>query len=154
MTTALSSGGSTMDPRYRGLSDMLRGLLERQRGDPAAALQSANASLAAMAGGANRKHLYEHVSLDLAARAALALGRAADGEHFARQSLSVAEAVARATDTSANVGEALLLIAKAEIAQGRAPYAQALLERAARCLTNGLGPNPAMPGEARPARRA
>jgi serine/threonine protein kinase len=154
MTTALGSGGSTMDPRYRGLSDMLRRLLELQREDPAAALQSANASLAAMAGGANGKHLYEHLSLNLAARAALALGRSADGEHFARQSLSVAEAVARGTDTSANVGEALLLLAKAEIAQGRTTEAQPLLERAARCLTNGLGANHAMTREALTARDA
>jgi hypothetical protein len=107
-----------------------------------------------MAGGANSKHLYEHLSLNLAARAALALGRSADGEHFARQSLSVAEAVARGTDTSANVGEALLLLAKAEIAQGRTTEAQPLLERAARCLTNGLGANHAMTREALTARDA
>jgi serine/threonine protein kinase len=147
VTTALGSG-STLDPRYQGLSDALRGLLELRRGDPAAALQSAIASLAAMAGGANGKHLDEHLSLNLAARAALALGRSADGEHFARRSLGLAEAVARGTDTSADVGEALLLLAEAEMAQGRVAEAQPLLERAARCFTNGLGANHAMTREA------
>jgi eukaryotic-like serine/threonine-protein kinase len=147
--TSIALGNSSaMDQRFRGLLDRLRGLLELQRGDPAAALQSANASLAAMAGGANGKPIDERPSLDLAARAALTLGRSADAEHFARQLLSVAEAVARGPDTSADVGEALLLLAKAEIAQGRATEAQPLLDRAARCLTNGLGADHALTREA------
>ena len=78
-------------------------------------------------------------SLDLAARAELALGRPVDAERFARQAVAMAEAVARQPDTSADVGEALLLLAKAEIVQGRNAEAQPLLERATRCLTNGLG---------------
>jgi tetratricopeptide (TPR) repeat protein len=139
MTTALGNGGSAIDPRYRGLPDTLRGMVELQRGDPEAALNSAKAALAGMATGANAKPLDVRPSLDLAAGAALALGRSTEAERFARQALSVAEAVARGPDTSANVGEALLLLAKAEIAQGRATEAKALLERAARCLTNGLG---------------
>jgi hypothetical protein len=53
--------------------------------------------------------------------------------------LRVAEADARGPDTSADVGEALLLLAEAEAAQGRTTEAQPLLARAARCLTNGLG---------------
>ena len=139
MTTALGNGGSAVDPRYRGLADTLRGMVELQRGDAEAALISANAALAGMAVGAISKPLDVRPSLDLAAGAALALGRSTEAERFARQALSVAEAVARGPDTSANVGEALLLLAKAEIAQGRVTEAQALLQRAARCLTNGLG---------------
>ncbi len=46
-----------VDARFVGLLDRLRGLLELQRGDPAAALQSANASLAAITGGAKTKTL-------------------------------------------------------------------------------------------------
>jgi eukaryotic-like serine/threonine-protein kinase len=148
MTTALGNVGSTLDPRYRGLSDTLRGLLELKRGDPAAALQSANTSLAALAGAANGTPLDERASLNLAARAALALARPADGERFARQLLAVSEAVARGPDTSADVGEALLLLAEAEIAQGRTTEAQPQLERAARCLTNGLGADQALTREA------
>jgi hypothetical protein len=145
--TALGNA-STMDQHFLGLLDRLRGLLELKRGDPAAALQSANASLAAMAGGANGKPLDERTSLYLAVRAALALGRSADAEHFARQALSMDEEVARGPDTSADVGEALLLLAKADIAQGRTAEAQPLLERAARCLTNGLGADHTLTREA------
>ena len=139
---------SAIDQHFLGLPDRLRGLLELKRGDPAAALQSANESLAAMAGGANSKPLDERWSLNLAARAALASGRAADGERFARQLLAVAESVARGPDTSADVGEALLLLAEAEIAQGRTADAQPLLERAGRCLRNGLGTDHALTREA------
>jgi eukaryotic-like serine/threonine-protein kinase len=145
--TALGNS-STMDQHFRGLLDRLRGLLELKRGDPAAALQSANASLAAMSGGANGKPLDERASMLLAADAALALGRSADAEQFAHQALGMAEAVARGPDTSADVGEALLLLAKAEIAQGRTTEAQPLLERAARCLTNGLGADHTLSREA------
>jgi serine/threonine-protein kinase len=131
--TAVALGkGSGMDQHFLGLLDRLRGLLELKRGDPTAALQSAQASLAAMASGANAKPFDERTSLNLAARAALAAGRYANAEHFAHQLLRVAEADARGPDTSADVGEALLLLAEAEAAQP-------LLARAARCLTNGLG---------------
>lgn len=60
----------------------------------------------------------------------------------------MAESVARGADTSADVGEALLLIAEAEIGQGRATEAQPLLERAALCLTNGLGADHSLTHEA------
>jgi serine/threonine protein kinase len=148
MTTAMGNGDSTMDPRYRGLSDTLRGLLELRRGDPAAALNSANAALTAIGAEAKGKVLEAHESFDLAANAALALGRSVDAEGFAREELHLSEAVARGPDTSANVGKALLLLAKAEIAQGRAAEAQPLLERAVRCLTNGLGADHTLTREA------
>ena len=132
--TAIAVGnGAAMDRHFLGLVDRLRGLLELKRGDPAAALQSASASLAAMAGGANSKPMDERFSLNLAARAALASGRPADGEHFARQLLGVAESVARAPDTSADVGEALLLIAEAEIC-ARPAYRSPTPARARRAL--------------------
>jgi hypothetical protein len=134
--TAIALGtGTPIDRRFLGTLDRLRGLLALKRGDPASALQSANASLAAMAGGgAKLKPLDERASLNLAARAARSSGQPADAEHYARQLLGVAEGVARGPDTSADVGEALLLLAEDEIAQGRAIEAQSLLERAARCL--------------------
>jgi eukaryotic-like serine/threonine-protein kinase len=140
--------GTPVDLRFLGVVDRLRGLLALERGDPAAALQSANASLAAMAGGGVKvKPLDERTSLSLAARAALALDRPADAEHYARRLLTVAEGVARGPDTSADVGEALLLLAKSEIAQGQAAQAQSLLERAVRCLNNGLGADHALTRE-------
>jgi eukaryotic-like serine/threonine-protein kinase len=148
MTTALGNGATTMDPRNRGLSDTLRGLLELRRGDPAAALKSANAALAAIGAEAKGKVLDAHASFKLAASAALALDRSVDAENFAREELHLTEAVARGPDTSADVGEALLLLAKAEMAQGRIAEAQPLLERAARCLTNGLGADHTLTREA------
>jgi serine/threonine protein kinase len=138
LTTALDSGSGT-DPHFRGMLDRIHALLELHRGEAAAALQSANASLAATGVPANGQSREARVALDFAARAALALGRPADAERFARQAVSIAEAVARGPDTSADVGEALLLLAEAGIAQGRKAEAQPQLERATRCLTNGLG---------------
>jgi tetratricopeptide (TPR) repeat protein len=147
--TAIALGtGTPIDLRFLGALDRLRGLLALKRGDAAAALQSANASIAAMGGGAKLKPTDERASLNLAARAALASGQPADAERYARQLLGVAEGVARGPETSADVGEALLLLAQAEIAQGRVTEAQPLLERAARCLTNGLGAEHALTLEA------
>jgi tetratricopeptide (TPR) repeat protein len=100
-------------------------------------LQSAKASLVLNRDAKNGRDA--RASLNLAARASLALGQPEDAEKFARQALQLAEAVARGPDTSADVGEALLLVAMANIAEGRAAEAQPLLERSVRCLTNGLG---------------
>jgi hypothetical protein len=63
---------------------------------------------------------------------------AADAEKFANDALAISETVARGPDTSADVGEALLLLAKAKIELGAAQQARTLLERSVRCLTNGL----------------
>jgi serine/threonine protein kinase len=147
MAAVLANGPAT-DPDYRGVLERLRGLLELRRGDAAAALQSAKASLAAVGPPASWKGRTTRGSLNLAASAELALGKNVDAEHFARQSLDINEKLARGPDTSADVGESLLLVAKAEIAQGRAAEAQPLLERAARCLTNGLGAEQALTREA------
>jgi eukaryotic-like serine/threonine-protein kinase len=148
MATELGDGSAT-GQHFRGVLDKLRGAVALKRGDPAAALQSASASLSAIDAGPNKsKGLDERGSLNLAARAALALGKADAAEQFARRSLVTAEATARGPDTSAYVGESLLLLATAEIAQGRASEAQLLLERAVRCLTNGLGADHALTREA------
>ncbi|HXI48880.1 MAG TPA: hypothetical protein VNH39_09855, partial [Steroidobacteraceae bacterium] len=147
--TATALGGSSApDSHFRGLLDRLRGVLELKRGNAAAALQSANASLEATGVPPNAKNREARRSLELGAGASLALGKSTDAEHFARLALGMAEAAARGPDTSADVGMALLLLAKAEIAQGRAAEAQPLLERAARCLTNGLGADHALSREA------
>jgi tetratricopeptide (TPR) repeat protein len=80
---------------------------------------------------------------------ALREGRAQDAESYARAALAAGEAVARGPDTSADVGEALLRLARAQIALGRASDARPLLERAARCLANGLDPEHPLTREAR-----
>ena len=145
--TAVANGSPT-DPNYKGLVDRLEGLLSLRRGDFAAALRSANASLDAIGVTARPTSRVARMALNLAAAAATGAGLPADGERYAREALAIAQSLARGPDTSADVGEALLLLAKAEIAQGRQAEAQPLLERAARCLTNSLGPEHALSREA------
>jgi tetratricopeptide (TPR) repeat protein len=85
----------------------------------------------------------------------LASGRIVDAERYASDALRSSEAIARGPTTSADVGEALLLLVKARVAaqsqdQGRAhDQHRALLERAVQCLINGLGPRHSMTLEAR-----
>ncbi len=84
-----------------------------------------------------------------AAEIALAQGVAADAERFAGDALAISEAVARGPDTSADVGEALLRLAQARIASDTGADTKSLLERAVRCLTNGLESNHPLTREAR-----
>jgi eukaryotic-like serine/threonine-protein kinase len=142
------ANGSPSDASYAGLVARLEGLASFQRGDLSAALRSANASVAAIGASGTTNTRTLRPSLNLASAAAIGLGRPADAERFARESLELAQAAARGPDTSADVGEALLLLAKAEVAQGRSAEAQPLFERAARCLTNGLGAQHALSREA------
>jgi eukaryotic-like serine/threonine-protein kinase len=147
-TAAALGKGSATDHGYMGLLNRLRGLLELHRADPAAALRRAKASLADIGAPSQGTSRNLRASLELAADAELILGSPGDAENFAREALHIAEAAARGPDSSADVGEALLLLAKAEIAQGRSADAQVLLERAGRCLTNGLGAEHALSQEA------
>jgi eukaryotic-like serine/threonine-protein kinase len=148
-TKAALSKGSATDRNYKGLLDRLHAQVSLRRGDFAAALQSANASLDAIGAEARPTSRNARASLNLASAAATGLGQPADGERYAREALSIAQSVSRGTDTSADVGEAILLLAKAEVAQGRPAEAQPLFERAARCLTNGLGAQHALSREAK-----
>jgi tetratricopeptide (TPR) repeat protein len=83
-------------------------------------------------------HRALHRVLLTAARIALAGGAASDAERFARGALIRAEAKARGPDTSADVGEALLRIAQARLLVDAGAAVQPILERAGRCLANGL----------------
>jgi tetratricopeptide (TPR) repeat protein len=84
-----------------------------------------------------------------AALIALARGENAAAEARAAEALRLAEGVARDDGASADVGEALLLRARARLAQGDAAQARALLERALPSLANGLGAEHALTREAR-----
>jgi serine/threonine-protein kinase len=84
-----------------------------------------------------------------AALVALARGENAAAEARATEALGLAEGVARDAAASADVGEALLLRARARLAQGDATQARALLERALPSLANGLGAGHALTREAR-----
>ncbi len=84
LATAIDKG-SASDPHFPGLVDRLRGLLQLRRGEAEAALQSAQASLAASKDAPD--------SLSIAAQASLALGRPQDvRKSLQQQSLQTAEA--------------------------------------------------------------
>jgi hypothetical protein len=88
-----------------------------------------------------------------AADVAISRNKREDGERFAQDALALAESVARGPDTSADVGEALLLIARARHT-GRATASdhaalKATVQRAIRCLSNGLGPDHTLTLQAR-----
>jgi hypothetical protein len=74
-----------------------------------------------------------------AAKVALAAGDAANAEQYAGDSLVIASRVAPDSTLSADVGQALLLRAKARHAQGNHPAAIDDLQLAIRSLTNGFG---------------
>jgi tetratricopeptide (TPR) repeat protein len=74
----------------------------------------------------------------VAAKIALAEGAAADAERIASDALRLFESKARGPDTSADVGEALLRIAEARLLANPGADVRSMLERADRCLTNGL----------------
>jgi serine/threonine-protein kinase len=131
--------GSAGDSHFAGIPYRLRALYELQSGESAAALQSAMAALAITGAPANGESGEARAALEAASRASLLLGNPPDAEKFARQALGMAEAIARGPDTSADVGEALLLVAKAQLARGQTQDTHSELERAVRSLTNGLG---------------
>ncbi len=76
----------------------------------------------------------------MAARIALADRRYADCAKLSRNALAIFEKLARQPDSSADVGESLLLLAKAQRGLGDAPAVAASARRAQVSLTAGLGP--------------
>ena len=84
----------------------------------------------------------------MAAIVALARGNATRADALASEALRIAESAARDPAQSADVGEALLLRAKALIAQSDSSTVRPLLERAAMSLDGGLGSDHALVKEA------
>jgi tetratricopeptide (TPR) repeat protein len=80
---------------------------------------------------------------------AFAEGAQAKAEQYARDALGIFEPMARGPDTSADVGEALLRLAHARRALEPHADTRPMLERAVRCLSNGLGPKHSLTIEAR-----
>jgi tetratricopeptide (TPR) repeat protein len=129
--------------------EMQRARLALGRGDlPAAHLHRDQALELAGFGTEKREAVLSRV-LSLAARVALAEKSAVDLERFARAALALNEPNARGPDTSADVGEALLRLAQARGLQGNGAETRSLLERAVRCLANGMGESHPLTVEAR-----
>jgi tetratricopeptide (TPR) repeat protein len=74
----------------------------------------------------------------VASQTALAERAPADAERYAREALALAEGMTRGSETSADVGEALLRLAQARALAGERAGTRPLLARAVRCLSNGL----------------
>ena len=88
-------------------------------------------------------------ALVLAADVALEQGKAEESAAFARDSLALTEAVARGPDTSADVGEGAMRLARAMLRLGDSQQGRALLERAVRCFANGFGDDHPLTRQAR-----
>jgi hypothetical protein len=83
-----------------------------------------------------------------AAEVVLAIGHAPDAARFAADGLRLSEGVARSPDSSADVGESLLLLVKA-MPDSALAERRKQLQRAVRCLDNGLGADHPLTVEAR-----
>jgi serine/threonine-protein kinase len=126
-----------------------RAELALARNDPARARQHMATALSIAGYGTDHPERSLIRVLVSASSIALASGRWVDAEKYAGDALRSSEAIARGPTTSADVGEALLLLAKARAATQSIEQQRSLLERAVQCLANGLGPRHSMTLEAR-----
>lgn len=138
-----------MDRNSQALIENLRTEIALERSDLNAARASSQAAL--KLAGYDTEHAERQLNraLLLAAGVTLRTGDLADAETYAQAALRRTDAVARGPETSADVGEALLLLAKVRIAQGKTTEAKPLLTRAARCLENALDQQHPLAVEAR-----
>jgi serine/threonine-protein kinase len=127
-----------MDRNTQALIENFKTELALARGDLDAARTSSHAALELA--GYKTEHAERQLNraLLLATNVNLRTGALADAETYGEVALRRTESLARGADTSADVGEALLLLAKIKIARGATSEAQPLLDRAARCLENAL----------------
>ncbi|HKS57233.1 MAG TPA: serine/threonine-protein kinase [Steroidobacteraceae bacterium] len=127
-----------MDRNNQALIENCKTEIALGRGDLAAAAISSKAALKSAGYGSDHAERQLNRALLLATSVALRSGALTDAEEYGKTALSRTEALARGPDTSADVGEALLLLAKVRITQGSASAAKPLLERAVRCFESAL----------------
>ena len=140
------------ETRYRGaLADayVLKARLALARGDRDAARGNVGEALSVVGYPDRLSGVEAHRTLTSAAMIELEMERFGQVERYALEALPMAETHARGVDTSAEVGEALLALARARLALGSEDGVEPSLERALRCLTNGLGPEHPLTREAR-----
>lgn len=138
-----------MDRNAQALIENCRTEIALGRGDLDAAGISSKAALKFAGYGTEHAERQLNRALLLATSVALRSGALADAEQYGNTALSRTESLARGADTSADVGEALLLLAKVRIAQGSASEAKPLLERGVRCLESALDKQHPLAVEAR-----
>jgi len=123
--------------------------LETRAGEPQAARGRLDSYLKSAGYAQERTKTILEPALVSAARTTLALGDLAAAESYANDALVIAQKSARARDSSADVGEVLMLLAQLRVASHRSQEANPLLERAVHCLSNGLGTDAPLTDEAR-----
>jgi tetratricopeptide (TPR) repeat protein len=138
-----------MDRNAQTLIENCRTEIALGRGDLDAAGISSKAALKFAGYGTEHAERQLNRALLLATSVALRSGALNDAEEYGKTALSRTESLARGVDTSADVGEALLLLAKVRIAQGSTSEAKPLLARAVRCLESALDKQHPLAVEAR-----
>jgi len=151
---ALAEAGPLQDlgastAQLRSYAQSTRAEIALSRKDLAAARQHIDEALAVSGYGTSKPERTLKSALLGAARIALAMNQHADAEKFATAALQISERNARRTDSSADVGQALLLLAQATAHTASAATLRSRLERATRCLSNGLHPEHRLTAEAR-----
>lgn len=133
------TGGGLRQRALPGIHQLRAELLMAQ-GDSAAALKMLDTVLADLNYPADRSSVRLSGVLTLHARTEFALGRYTQALSTAQQALAAAEAHALSADRSADVGAALMELARAQRASGEDVAARASAQRASVSLTNSLGP--------------
>jgi hypothetical protein len=139
LEAAQFKGQPAVDTPTRVGVDSIRAELDLREGNLQAADRRAEQLVRTLADLKYNKPRPNYLASLLASRTALAVGDAPRAIEHARAALRIVEPVARGPDTSADVGDALFLLARALIAQHREAEARPLLVRAIRCLRNGYG---------------
>jgi len=136
---ALIAGANAITPATHVLVEMIRAELDLRDGKPAAADARATQLLGDLAREKFTAPQPNYNAQSIAAKTALAVGDATRAIEHANAALRIVEPIARGPETSADVGDALVLLGRAMMSQGRSAEARPLLQRAVRCLSNGYG---------------
>jgi hypothetical protein len=120
-----------------------------RRNDPAAARRHVETALSLSGYGTSKRERSLKSALWAAARVALATQQHAEAEKFATEALRISELQARDANNSADVGQSLLLLVKATQTTASLATRRSMLERAVKCLGNGLRPDHRLTTEAR-----
>lgn len=133
------AAGGAGSPGLRGRIELLRAQIEHGNGRLQDAQEHIDKALSQMRYGSEQPERALPQVLTFASRVALERGDASQAQKLASDALLLSERVARAPDTSADVGESLLRLARARTAIDEHAAVRPLLERAERCLSNGFG---------------
>ena len=126
-------GGGHVAKAYAYVAD-----LDTEAGRPQVALRRLESFLKSQQYPNERRSVFQPALLS-AARAALAVGNLGAARAYGSDAREMADQRARSADSSADVGDALVVLARIEVAAHRPAAARPLLERAVRCYRNSLG---------------